>query len=284
MSFPRSDRRRGARLALKGLAGVAILAALGAVAVLGAAEWRLHAPWPAPLAPLRIQPAAALATEGERAFHVFGCQGCHGQAGKVLFEARGVGRLVAPNAARRARGYSDAELVRLIRRGVRKDGSSLIAMPAEVLAGVSDQDLAGIIAYLRQAPVLADQAGSTRWGPLGYLALAMGKVPISAAGAPGIDPPRVRPDGRMGAYLVGTVCRHCHELEASHDDGWGMVAPPLRVVARSYRRSEFSRLLRTGEGLGGRQLGVMTTVARSDLSWMTDAEIESIRAYLLDGR
>jgi hypothetical protein len=59
-----------------------------------------------------------------------------------------------------------------------------------------------------------------------------------------------------------------------------MVTPPVRAMAKSYSLEDFRHLLRTGEGSGGRQLGLMSEVARSDFSHFTDSEIDAIHRYL----
>ena len=81
--------------------------------------------------------------------------------------------------------YSDEALVRLIRRGVKHDGTTAIVMPASVLGRISDQDVAAIVSYIRSLSPRPDAVTvSTQWGPLGYIALAAGKVDLSAAIAP----------------------------------------------------------------------------------------------------
>lgn len=277
----RKPASRFRRYALRGIAGLALLAVTAAGAVWGTAQWRLHAQWPAELTPLRVQPLPSLAAEGERAFHIFGCWGCHHDAGNVLFEAPQVGRLIAPNISRRAALYSDDALVRLIRRGVKHDGTTAIVMPTEELGRLSDQDVAAIVSYVRSlAPRPDEVAVSTQWGPLGYFALATGKVDLSAAVAPAIEPPVTRPRDGEGDYLVSGICRGCHELDIAYDNGFGMKTPPLRAMAKAYSLHEFRHLMRTGEGSGGRDLGVMTRVAQTGFSYFTDSEIEAVHRYL----
>jgi mono/diheme cytochrome c family protein len=269
------------RYALRGLAGLALVAATAVAAVWGTAQWRLSTQWHAALTPLKVQPSPSLVAEGERAFHIFGCWGCHHDAGNVLFEAPHVGRLIAPNISRRAAVYSDDALVRLIRHGVKQDGTTAIAMPAAELGRMSDQDVAAVVSYVRSLPQRTDAVtSSTQWGPLGYLALAAGKMPLSAAIAPAIDPPVTRPKDDEGDYLVGAICRGCHELDAPHDNGFGMKTPPLRAMAKAYSPEEFHNLMRTGEGSGGRDLGVMTRIAKTGFSYFTDSEIEAVHRYL----
>jgi mono/diheme cytochrome c family protein len=266
---------------LRGLAGLAVIVVAAVAAVWGGAQWRLNAQWPAELIPLKVQPSPSLVAEGERVFHIFGCAGCHQDAGNVLFEAPQVGRLVAPNISRRITDYSDDALVRLIRRGVKHDGTTAIVMPASVLGRISDQDVAAIVSYVRSLAPRPDAVTvSTQWGPLGYMALAAGKVDLSAAIAPDVEPPVTRPLDREGEYLVSATCRACHELDSTHDNGFGMVTPPVRAMAKSYSLDEFRHLLRTGEASGGRRLGLMAEAARSDFSHFTDGEIDAIHGYL----
>lgn len=59
-----------------------------------------------------------------------------------------------------------------------------------------------------------------------------------------------------------------------------MKTPPLRLMAKGYSLDEFRHLLRTGEGSGGRDLGLMSRIARNDLSHFTEGEIGAIHHYL----
>jgi hypothetical protein len=66
--------------------------------------------------------------ESERRTRALMCVACHDKAGHVLFKADGVGTLVAPNLTRLVSEYSDSELERLIRKGIKKDSTGVIAM------------------------------------------------------------------------------------------------------------------------------------------------------------
>jgi mono/diheme cytochrome c family protein len=280
----RSRMARGSRFrryTIRGAVVLVVIAATAAGAVWGIAQWRLRTQWPVALTPLKVEPSASLVAEGERLFHTFGCIGCHHEAGNVLFEAPGVGRLIAPNITRRAAEYSDEELVRLIRRGVKHDGTTAIVMPAAELGTLADDDVAAIVAYVRSLPQRPDAVNaSTQFGPLGYFAIAAGKVDLSAAMAPKDEPPVTRPKESEGRYLVGAICETCHDLDRAYDNGFGMRTPPLRQMAKTYSLEEFRHLMRTGEGSGGRNLGLMSAIAKSDLSHFTDAEIDAIHMYL----
>jgi mono/diheme cytochrome c family protein len=270
------------RYALRILVAVVAIAGAAVAGVWGVAHWRLSAQHDAALVPLKVQPSADLVAEGERVFHIFGCAGCHQEAGNVLFEAPNVGRLIAPNISRRLADYSDDQLVRLIRRGVKHDGTTAIVMPASVLGRISDQDLAALVS-LSQKPIADDPMRwrSARNGDRS----ATSRLRRGRWTSPRTSRRRTkrRSRGRSrreGDYLVSATCRACHDLDSVHDNGFGMVTPPVRAMAKSYSLEDFRHLLRTGEGSGGRQLGLMSEVARSDYSHFTDGEIDAIHQYL----
>ncbi|MBI1260469.1 MAG: c-type cytochrome [Rhizobiales bacterium] len=236
------------------------------------------------LTPLRVAPSPALAPEGERLANVFGCLGCHHANGNVLFEGPGVGHLVAPNLTRKIRDYSDEEFVRLVRYGVKRDGTGIIAMPSAGLNALSDDDLAAILSWLRTQPQLKDaQPAVTSWGPFGRIAMLLGAVPFSAEKVvpqiASLHRPMATP-AEQGAYLVQAICSDCHNLDTEHDNGWGIVTPPVRMMVQAYPLPDFRRLMRTGVALGDRDVNLMSTIARSDLSHMRDDEIDAIHAYL----
>ena len=100
------------------------------------------------------------------------CKECHtpfGPEGPMFDTALGQGGLefpgpwgvsVAPNITSSEdglKGYSDAELAKMITEGVRPDGSKMLPpMPYAWLAKMTPDDLAATIAYLRTLPPLPD--------------------------------------------------------------------------------------------------------------------------------
>ncbi|EJZ21752.1 cytochrome c [Rhizobium sp. Pop5] len=218
--------------------------------------------------------------EAERRARTLMCGGCHHDAGNVLVEEPGVGRIIAPNLTRFAPMYSDAELVRLIRHGVKKDGTGVFIMPASNFANIADDDMAAIIAWLRSLKQLPDAVeGATQWGPLGRIGLALGKVPFEADLVPASVTPIAARPADIGEYAFRTDCSHCHNLDTEKRSEV-LVAPALRPLAQSYSPADFKTLLRTGKAAGGRDLGLMTKVSQSDFNHFTDAEIDQIQAYL----
>ena len=58
-----------------------------------------------------------------------------------------------------------------------------------------------------------------------------------------------------------------------------MIAPDLDI-AGAYDLEQFRTMLRTGVAPGGKDIGLMGRIARSDLKYLRDDEIDAIHAYL----
>src|ERR1051325_6765514 len=85
---------------------------------------------------------------GARLATLSGCTGCHGTdlLGRRLREPIAIR---AGNLRALMPKYSDEDLDRAIRRGLRPDASSLWAVPSEAYLYVRDVDVAAILGYLR---------------------------------------------------------------------------------------------------------------------------------------
>lgn len=261
-----------------GLVGVIMLA----TAVLyGGSEWALARDHQVPLASLSVPHDAASIAEGGRLARITGCRGCHGVdgGGNVLVDDPMLGRLVPPALARVAATETDAELDRTIRHGVHKNGQALFVMPTRAHRYLADEDSARIIAWIRSLKARPDDVvASTSFGPVGRGLVLFGALQPSA------HPERVSPATRpadIGRYFVNISCVSCHDLHTPRptEDG-KQVAPPLAPMAAAYDAAAFRTLLRTGKGMSGRDLGMMTSVARGDLSALSDTEITAVQAYL----
>jgi cytochrome c553 len=209
------------------------------------------------------------------------CMSCHGEAGHLIFEEKNVGRLVAPNLSKKIPEYSDSELERLIRKGIKRDGTGVIAMPSATYAKLADEDVAAIITFMRSRVPRDDQEKrKIEFGPLGRLALALGKIPYEADHVTQFNYPKMRPDD-VAPYLVAATCSHCHDLDKARDNGFGMKAPPLKMMVQSYTFEEFSDFFKTGKAKGGREVGLMSELARVDFAHFTDTEKRVIYDYLV---
>ncbi|NQW08299.1 MAG: c-type cytochrome [Alphaproteobacteria bacterium] len=102
-------------------------------------------------------------------------------------------------------GWSDAEIIRAIRDGVRPDGSIIgPPMPIEVYRGLSDADARAIVAYLRSIPAIKRETPPSEYSfPL----------PPSYGPPVGVVPEVARDDAvAWGGYLAGPLghCTACH--------------------------------------------------------------------------
>ena len=131
-------------------------------------------------APLRtLQPAAPTdAVEGKRLARIVGClEGCHGRTGEGgQEEIEGIVRHTAPALAPVLADYGDAELLRLVRYGVKRDGSSAVGMISYTFWALGDQDLANIFAALRELPMVTPVERSLELTWRGRWSLVTGQI------------------------------------------------------------------------------------------------------------
>lgn len=208
------------------------------------------------------------------------CAECHQEAGRVLFEEPGVGKLVAPNLSRIAPTYTDSELERLIRKGVKKDGTAALVMPAKTYAYLADEDVAAIVTWLRSLQQKPDSVPSgIEWGPLGRLGLALDQMPFEADHLDKSTYEKSRP-ADTGRYIVAATCLHCHRLKHAYDNGFGMKTPSLAAMADSYTFAQFETLLNTGKGIGNREMPFMSQVSRESFAFLTEQEKRAVYDYL----
>lgn len=146
-----------------------------------------------------------------------GCGNCHtplGPAGPIL-EQELAGRLVeetemftayAPNltAAGPSAAWTDEELGRAIREGIRPDGSVIgPPMPFPEYRHISDDDLASIVAYLRTLPAVENEVPESTYN-----------MPLPPAYGPPVESVAATEPGvteAYGEYLVTIAhCMACH--------------------------------------------------------------------------
>jgi len=225
------------------------------------------------------------AESGKHWAAILGCTDCHDATlhGNVIDdESFLLGTLVAPNLTVKRKGYTDAGLARMIRFGIRSDGTGVQLMPSSAFYHVDDQTIADIIAFVRSAPdaertlPLATNGPLTRWNLLtGEWKLAPDAIDRKAARLG--DAPHTDALDR-GHYLATVACGECHGLEQKGDPAGGV---PNLAVAKVYTAEEFTNLMRTGNAKGGRQISqMMSSVAKRRFAAFTDDEITSLKNYL----
>lgn len=173
--------------------------------------------------------AAAAETPLERGAYlvegIMACGTCHARpgeenaaipgdlAGGIRFRIRGrvaYAPNITPDRGTGIGSWTDKDIVRALRQGIRPDGASLGGMPFGLYRDISDSDARAIVAYLRSLkPVKNDTPDSSQPSPRRKLLVLARSVP---------DVPRGN-RLRYGAYLAGPLgrCTECHT--PSDDEG-----------------------------------------------------------------
>jgi len=271
-----------------GLIAICAITLTGIAALLGVSEWKLRRTHDVPLTPLDTGHGSVDYAEGERLSRIVGrwagCHGMTGQGGSVDMD--GYYSVAAPSLSAAISDYSDPELARLIRFGIKRDGRSALGMISYTFYPLSDEDLFNIIAHLRNQPPHPTATRRKSITAVARFELAIGKWQVAADQVDATRPrwgerPRTTAFER-GRYLASITCSECHgvdfrgnEFKDNTYDG----GPSLAIIAR-YGRDECRHLMRTGEPIGARDLGEMSWVARNGFVHFTDQEIDDIRSFL----
>lgn len=144
----------------RSLLGLATLALLGGGAVLVGEQLALQRSQrhidvnPQPVA---LRSDAAAVERGRYLYTSRGCGDCHGAdgAGRSFVKADGLhlaGANITPGEGSVVTAYRPLDWVRTLRHGVKPDGTPLRVMPSEDYNRLTDDDLASIVAYVRQLP------------------------------------------------------------------------------------------------------------------------------------
>jgi mono/diheme cytochrome c family protein len=254
---------------------------LAAVAVYAGSEMKLRQTFDIAAAPVTIPTDSATLANGRHVFQTRGCEGCHAKdmVGEVFFDEPRIARLVAPNVPKTIKAYSDADLVRLLRHGVRPNGRGVAVMPSAMLTFLDDTDLHSLIAYLRTLPVRDDGTTlpPTEMRVLARLGLVTGQYKLEPLNIVHDMPRPAKPTGgaALGEYLAKSSCTECHgtDLKGVED------TPGLSIVA-GYKPEQFATLMRDGVPLDGRKMEMMTGVAKGRFSHFSETEVAGLYAYL----
>jgi cytochrome c553 len=248
-----------------------------------------------PEAPVAVPADSASIARGEHLVHAASaCAECHGTdaGGSVMGDGGPFSPLAAPNLTTgkgsATTGFTPADWERAIRHGMRKDGTSLLIMPSEVFAHLSDADLGAIIAYLRQAPPVDREMPKSELSFLGRALVAFDVMPALVAEttpavthASSVTPDTTAVYGRYLADIGG--CRGCHNPALSGGSVEGPPgAPPASNITPTgighWTRDDFARALREGRRPDGSQIAEF--MPWKVYAGMTDDEISALWAYL----
>lgn len=263
-----------------GLIGLFGLIVLALAILYGGSEIILRQRVAVPLPVIQASTDVGAVARGEHLGTIYGCNGCHDKAltGEEWINDPMMGRLFTANLTRAMPHYTDAQLARAIRGGIRADGSALWNMPSESWVDVTDAEMADLLAWLRTHPPTGAETPRMSLGPMGRLALLVGKLKptttyvAEARANPAFDG---GPAFARGRYLATTVCSECHGSDMKGRPG----DTPDLLIAASYDLPMFTRLMRTGVAMDGREKGLMTEVAKGRFSHLTDQDVADLHVY-----
>ncbi len=231
------------------------------------------------------------------------CGSCHSAQGPdgpvagltlagMVVEQNEMFTAVAPNItpAGAVGAWSDEELVRSIREGIRPDGSVIgPPMPIHLYRRMSDDDVRSIVMYLRQvAPVQHDPGESVY------------NIPLPPGYGPPVESVASIPAGvtvEYGEYLGGPIahCVECHSpmgpqgpMVDTHTGGGGMefrgpwglsLAPPITSAAIvGYTDEELDGMIRQGVQPDG--TAMLPPMPYGHFARLTDDDLAAIIVYL----
>ncbi|MBX3020115.1 MAG: cytochrome c [Bdellovibrionales bacterium] len=189
-----------------------------------------------------------------------GCTDCHGEdlSGRQIMDDPAMGTFYGANITPYAlKDWSDEEIAKAIRSGVNRKGHSLIFMPSYEYQSLSKEDLAAIIAYLRQVPAIEKANPPARVGALAKVLSAFNKIPVllpatqTKIETPFTQKPPEEATQDFGRYLVESACVGCHgpALQGGPIPGgppdWPS-ATSLRLGAEGWTEEDFVNTVRTG--------------------------------------
>ncbi|MDM0044591.1 c-type cytochrome [Variovorax dokdonensis] len=239
---------------------------------------------------------AASVARGQYLFASRGCVDCHGEKGNgrmFVDDGKGLriaGPHIAPGPGSVTAAYAPIDWVRAIRHGVNRDGRPLMVMPSEDYNRFTDDDLASLVAYIRQMPPAEGGPAVVDFPLPVRVAYGFGVMKDAAAKIDHSLPPQMPvPDSDMlarGAY-VANMCQGCHgaKLQGGKIPGgppdWP-AAPRLTSgegsVMPNYASAEdFGRMFKTGRRADGSAIQVMPF---GSLSQMNDKDVHDLYAYL----
>jgi mono/diheme cytochrome c family protein len=239
--------------------------------------------------------AAGLA-EGQRLVTMRGCSDCHTPdfGGQVFIDDPMIGVIATANLTggqgSATANFTVADWERAIRHGVSPDGRGLLIMPSYEYAGLSDEQVAQMIAYLQTLPPVDRVQAEPVLKPLARALHLAGQLPLlpaemidhSVAHAATVP---VAASAEYGAYL-STTCTGCHQPNLA-----GGVVPgsapgdlpsanltPAGNLAH-WSLDDFKNTLRNGTTPEGKELdpAVMPWPIAAQ---MTDVELEALWLYL----
>ena len=249
-----------------------------------------------PVTAVAVRADPAQVEQGRYLFSTRGCADCHGAngAGKTVIKD-GPMLVVSPNITTGANSVTTAyrieDWVRTVRHGVKPNGTPIMIMPSEDYNRLTDDDMAAVIAYVRQLPPAAGNESVIQLPTPVKVLYAFGAVQDAAEkidhNLPSPTPVAAIVSVEHGAYVANT-CMGCHGARLSGGKIPG--APPTwpatanltpgkgSVMARYATPALFMATLRSGRRPDGSEIS--TVMPFTSLKQMNDTDVLALYAFL----
>lgn len=281
-----------------GIALLLMLLALAAVVAIGLTLGQRRA---ARHIAIQVEPVAlrgdtASVERGRYLYGSRGCVDCHGDKGggaTLADDGKGL-KLAGPNITSgnpRIAAYQPVDWVRSIRHGVGADGRALRLMPSEDYNRLTDDDLASVVAYVRQLPPqLGQELGIIELPLPARVAYGFGAIPEAVTKIDHSLPPSMPVAEGVtvghGRY-VAQMCQGCHGARllggkiAGAPPDWpaaARLAPGQgSAMSRYGDPSTFIAMMRSGQRTDGGPIAVMPFAS---LKTMNDIDLRALHLYL----
>lgn len=221
---------------------------------------------------------------GERLAKVLGCTGCHGKDLGGRDWSDDLGTLWTANLTRSAQKWSAQEFKQALISGQEPRGRDLWDMPSFLFTQLSAEELDAITAYVRSMPTTGAVHPLPTFGEVLRAKQREGVYKSSAAEvrAKGATMAPAAPGHDLARHITRATCAECHgiDLRGKTNPIDGKSTPDVRPLAASYSLEDFETFLTTGKAAGGRELPLMSDVARNRFANLTRTERAAIHAYL----
>jgi mono/diheme cytochrome c family protein len=276
------------------LGGLIGLLALALVVVYFIGDAKLNKKYDVPVENITVSTNTQAVQRGEHlATAVLLCTRCHGEnlGGQVYFDAPGLLSIPSPNLTTGKGGigqvYTDKDWLRAIRHGIGKDGRGLFFMPSPAFQAFSEEDTAGLLAYLKQIPPVDNELPKRSFEPMAMVMTGVGALPPLPADQVNHSAPYgtvvAGANTDYGNILTGT----CHECHGAKLNGMPFGPPGQQVITPNltpggelaiWTEADFIKTIRTGFTPTNRRLN-------EEMPWkyygkMTDDELKAVWLYL----